>query len=1020
MKTTLRIINIILLSLFVGMVVYGLSFGACSGSSPSWTSTPDQASVQSCVTQATRGDTITISAGTATWAAPVVSTKALTIQGAGATSGNAITSGLITGGYTNQIAMIKFTLGDGDSATTTRITGLYLNCKDAGGSTSAYYSPGLHIIGNQTTINNVRIDNNYFYNSRRTTGDGWTMILRYYLKGVVDNNTIMPPAGTDSGIHVSGKVLDIGIPDRWATTSGPYASWNNGSEYNIFIEDNTIYSKSGSQILSAGNGGSFVARYNDIDYSGSTSSWYYTNDTHGKQTTRYSAAFGAELYGNKIIHSSSASSYEFGEYRGGKHKVFYNYVDTTTLGTINIWAAYPDTYDYSGGFSVLNLSVCPTGDYATYKVCDYIGNHQLPNGHFWNNRYGSTLLKYETRRGSPWSTSTSSCGPYPCADKDYMNNRSPLDTVETVKDTHFWIDNVTWTAATVTNDTTHGYVYKTYTVSNGTYANDGTSGVGCGTLANRPATCTVGVGYWATNQSCTTVPSSLYGRNHTDTIQGTLYTCTATNTWTATYTPYEYPHPLRDEVDTTPPVVNEASVYPYGQQACSGESANFDLGFSMTEASGTIVAKCCLASGSCNATTTYANMTKTMTIENGLDAYVNDDWACGADYTVYCRAQDTTGNESATVTINFQTEANEDTTPPTLHTVTAPSIGINGRTLTIPFNEAVKYGAGGSGGWTFTDDGGSVGLTYISGTDSTALVYQTASCVAAESVLTLDFAQPGNGIEDQAGNDFATIGDAVVVTNNSTQTCGAAATYSLFDHSDTPSLTETTDVPSNLGVRFKSSVAGTLTHVWFYKSEAMTGTHVGSVWDASGTLLGQVTFTGEYASGWQSMALGTAVDILADTYYTVSVHIPTAAFVKTNNYFASSYSTGNLTAGTENGRFKDSVTTAFPSSASSSDSNFWIDFTMSYAGESGPWQVTVSKTGIGCVASDSVLVANTETAQATITVNNGWAVSIGGDCTTGSGILSGNTYTYTTGEITEDCEVAVTCSEINLVPWVAP
>jgi hypothetical protein len=67
---------------------------------------------------------------------------------------------------------------------------------------------------------------------------------------------------------------------------------------------------------------------------------------------------------------------------------------------------------------------------------------------------------------------------------------------------------------------------------------DGATGTGFGTLANRPTTCTTnsvesggGVGYFATD----------------DGDQGTLYRCSATNTWTEHYTPYTYPHPLRDE-----------------------------------------------------------------------------------------------------------------------------------------------------------------------------------------------------------------------------------------------------------------------------------------------------------------------------------------------------------------------------------------------------------------------------------------------------------------------------------------
>ena len=56
---------------------------------------------------------------------------------------------------------------------------------------------------------------------------------------------------------------------------------------------------------------------------------------------------------------------------------------------------------------------------------------------------------------------------------------------------------------------------------------NGTSGTGWGTLANRPSTCTTGVGYAVT----TSVPNQ-------------LYTCTSANTWTLSYTAYTYPHPL--------------------------------------------------------------------------------------------------------------------------------------------------------------------------------------------------------------------------------------------------------------------------------------------------------------------------------------------------------------------------------------------------------------------------------------------------------------------------------------------
>jgi hypothetical protein len=78
---------------------------------------------------------------------------------------------------------------------------------------------------------------------------------------------------------------------------------------------------------------------------------------------------------------------------------------------------------------------------------------------------------------------------------------------------------------------------------------DGSSGVSCGTLANIPATCTIGTGYWATNQSCTdisTIVGDLSQYPSRSTISGTLYKCTAANTWTSYYTPYYYPHPMRN------------------------------------------------------------------------------------------------------------------------------------------------------------------------------------------------------------------------------------------------------------------------------------------------------------------------------------------------------------------------------------------------------------------------------------------------------------------------------------------
>lgn len=65
---------------------------------------------------------------------------------------------------------------------------------------------------------------------------------------------------------------------------------------------------------------------------------------------------------------------------------------------------------------------------------------------------------------------------------------------------------------------------------------NGSRGTGYGTLDRRPTACTPFVGYWATDQGT--------WNTYNSSQEGTLYICTSTNTWTASYTPYTYPHPL--------------------------------------------------------------------------------------------------------------------------------------------------------------------------------------------------------------------------------------------------------------------------------------------------------------------------------------------------------------------------------------------------------------------------------------------------------------------------------------------
>ena len=140
--------------------------------------------------------------------------------------------------------------------------------------------------------------------------------------------------------------------------------------------------------------------------------------------------------------------------------------------------------------------------------------------------------------------------------------------------------------------------------------------------------------------------------------------------------------------------------------------------------------------------------------------------------------------------------------------------------------------------------------------------------------------------------------------------------------------------PIELGVKFKADQAGYITGLRFYKANGDPGTHVGNLWSASGTWLASVVFTGETASGWQEMALGTPIPILANTTYVASYYSPSNYYVADANYFGSAYNNAPLHAlgdGDDgpNGVFKQGVGGGFPNLSSGVKVNYWVDVVFS-------------------------------------------------------------------------------------------
>jgi hypothetical protein len=87
-----------------------------------------------------------------------------------------------------------------------------------------------------------------------------------------------------------------------------------------------------------------------------------------------------------------------------------------------------------------------------------------------------------------------------------------------------------------------------------------------------------------------------------------------------------------------------------------------------------------------------------------------------------------------------------------------------------------------------------------------------------------------------------------------------------------------------LATKIHSTQSIHVTAIRFYKASAESGTHVGTLWDATGHMLAQVTFTNETASGWQTATLSTPVDLAANADYYVGTNI-------NKNYVDSSLST---------------------------------------------------------------------------------------------------------------------------------
>jgi hypothetical protein len=480
-----------------------------------------QTAINNEIAHAVDGDVITIPAGTCTWTGSTplsgTFTTSVTVQGAGAisaTTGGASTTGsdqtVIIDNLTGRpSSTVSFTIASGK---TLRVTGFSLqinasSTNPSGGMISL--SPAGDPLASSMRIDHMHLAAGLDYYSLFVHGIGVAdHILFDYASFRVEN-------GVNWG----------GVNDN---TTGD-SSWADGDNWGtnkfFFVEDCRFHN---GAVSDAHNGGRYVFRHNTGTADAISGQNNLQMFNHGLTNNRWRATRAAEVYQNSFIQPQKPGG-------PGAGNPFYS----INSGTLLFW-----------GNTVSQFRGAVQMDYSRKQLVST------------NYTYGPTPGNWGWC-GSPsnWDQNTNSSG-YPCLDQaargkgDLLNFQFFPNTLNAVTNSiawphqalsplYLWLNTYTPssgyspTAPLLANADPNHYTQNVdYYLDGGTF--NGTTGIGTGTLPpTNPAAytnaphCTAGpggntpgVGYWSSTNN-------------------TLYVCTATNTWTAYYTPYTYPHPLQ-------------------------------------------------------------------------------------------------------------------------------------------------------------------------------------------------------------------------------------------------------------------------------------------------------------------------------------------------------------------------------------------------------------------------------------------------------------------------------------------
>lgn len=514
-----------------GMLLFALllSASANAGASTITAASCSASAVQAALNQASAGDTVFIPAGTCSWTTRVSWTAPanVTVHGAG--------SATVQGGGDATVIVDDLATNSPLLSISVSASGVFrLYGLTVQGGTGVLKDNGLFMVSGPGM---VRLDhlhlNTQTYSPRNNTkilvlGSGIIGVLDHAILDMFSTSAIYPVNGTNSG------------NTDWASDTGF------GTNNYFFVEDSIITgtpSTHDTRGYDCYTGGRIVMRFNTFVAScvAEDHATGHAGDDRGCRSR--------EIYGNLSMMGAGQTepNFDIADIGGGTALLWGNQAPAIYKNVFHFNVTRKDNATYTQTAAPNGWGYCGTAFTGTDSEWDQ--NADGPTGEACLDQPG---------RGKGDLLS----GQFPNKVNAMTGTRAwPNQAVEPI---YIWANVASvapgWGGSFYSNETLGRVVADRdyYAQASGVQTTptspfNGTTGTGWGTIANRPTTCTTGVGYFATDQgSWNTSTSNPYGVPQNG-AQGVLYKCTATNTWTLYYTPYTYPHPLtQTETPATP------------------------------------------------------------------------------------------------------------------------------------------------------------------------------------------------------------------------------------------------------------------------------------------------------------------------------------------------------------------------------------------------------------------------------------------------------------------------------------